>query len=129
MPYQLVQNMALKNILYIRGEYVYGNLENDLMSFGLGAQSIVVYRQVSCKFSSIVAKDIEKQESILVPVYSSRSAKIVSKNLCEFKGLITVIAISRAVADAWSGPQVHKILCAQAPNSSAMLDAIASQLN
>lgn len=124
----LVQKSAVSKVLYLRGAHVHMDLENTLNSAGIETKSLIVYQQHACAFLPQVHRDISKMKSLLVPVYSARSAQIVSKNLDGFKGQVTLVAISKAAAMGWFGAAPHHISYAEAPNSEAMLAAIASQL-
>lgn len=124
----LAQAAGFSKLLYLRGEHVHGNLEDDLNLVGLETKSKVVYRQEACDFSPQIIKDITKVRKICIPIYSARSAQILSRNLCDFEGEIIIIAISKMAAMGWSGPKPHKLVLADVPNSKAMMKAIASQL-
>lgn len=124
----LVKKLNLSKVLYLRGLHVHADISFELISAGIETKSVVVYEQTACIFPSEIAHKIAKATDLLVPVYSTRSANIVSKNLEGFDGAIILVAISKAAAEGWSGPKPHKTIYADAPNSEAMLTAIASQL-
>ncbi|RPE64750.1 uroporphyrinogen-III synthase [Pacificibacter maritimus] len=125
----LIRKSPCKKLLYIRGEHVRVDLCAQLAAAGLETYSVVAYRQIACRFSADVRQEIALQQSIVLPLFSPRSAKIVSQNLDPYTGEITLISLSQAVADAWSGPMASKVICAKVPNSGAMFDLIVSQLD
>jgi uroporphyrinogen-III synthase len=124
----LAQGKGFGCVLYLRGKHVHEDLELELNLIGLKTKSRVVYRQDPCKLSDEVIQDLARATTLLVPVYSTRSARILSENLDEYDGAITLVAISKSAADGWVGPKIHQTIYAKAPNSKAMMAAIASQL-
>lgn len=124
----LVRKSEVSKALYLRGAHVHTDLETELNSAGIETKSTIVYRQSDCVFSPQILHDIAQAPTLLVPVYSARSAKIVSQNLAGFAGQITLVAISEHAVTGWSGPEPHYVVTANAPNSAAMLEAIESQL-
>lgn len=124
----LVRKSNVSKVLYLRGQYVQKNLESELNLAGIETESRIVYQQNANEFSAQALQDLSASPALLVPIYSARSALIVSQNLIDFKGEITVVAISKPAAQGWSGLKMDKIVYADAPNSRAMLVAIASQL-
>jgi uroporphyrinogen-III synthase len=124
----LVQASGVLRVLYLRGAHVQTDMELDLNLAGIETKSLVVYRQNPCDFSPEVQQSLLAITDLVVPVYSARSAHVLSKNLTGFVGKISLVAISQAAASGWSGPKLHHISYAEAPNSEAMMDAIASQL-
>jgi uroporphyrinogen-III synthase len=125
----LAQQSGFSKLLYLRGEHIHGDLEKDLNLAGLDVESSIVYRQEACAFSPEVQYELAQLKMICVPVYSARSARIISQNLRSFEGEIIVVAISKVAASGWSGSNPDRIILAQAPNSEAMMAAIASQMS
>lgn len=125
----LAQQSGFSKLLYLRGEHIHGDLEKDLNLAGLEVESSIVYRQEACAFSPEVQYELAQLKMICVPVYSARSARIISQNLRSFEGEIIVVAISKVAASGWFGSNPHRIILAQAPNSEAMMAAIASQMS
>ncbi|MEM5477958.1 uroporphyrinogen-III synthase [Pacificibacter sp. AS14] len=125
---KLVQASGVSRVLYLRGAHVQADMEFELNMAGIDSKSLVVYRQEPCQFSLEVQQSLLTATDLLVPVYSARSARIVSENLRGFVGKITLVAISQVAANGWSGSKPDHIAYAKAPNSEAMLAAIASQL-
>lgn len=125
---ELVQASGALRVLYLRGAHVQADMEFELSLAGIETKSVVVYRQDACEFSYEVQQSLLAAVDLLVPVYSARSARIVSRNLNGFAGQITLVAISKAAANGWSGPKPHHIAYAESPNFEAMVAAIASQL-
>lgn len=124
----LAQDAGFRRVLYLRGKHVHEDLELQLNLKGLSVRSAIVYKQDPCGFSDDAVQGLAHAPTLLVPVYSARSAKILSKNLGAYGGAITLVAISEAAADGWVGPKVQQTIYAKAPNSKAMFAAIASQL-
>jgi len=125
---ELVQASGASKVLYLRGAHVQADMESELSLAGIETKSVIVYRQDPCEFSHDVQQSLLAATELLVPVYSARSARIVSQNLSGFAGQITLVAISKAAANGWSGPVLHHIVYAKSPNFEAMVAAIASQL-
>jgi uroporphyrinogen-III synthase len=125
---ELVHANGVSRVLYLRGAHVQTDIGFELSLAGIETKSVIVYRQDPCDFSQEVQQSLLTATDLLVPVYSARSARIVSSNLRGFAGKVTLVAISETAANGWIGPKPHHVFYANAPNSEAMMLAIASQL-
>ncbi|MCA0042175.1 uroporphyrinogen-III synthase [Celeribacter litoreus] len=117
-----------KSACHLHGRHTRGDIAERLTAAGLKVASCVVYDQGAQPWSDADRDQIFASETLILPVYSPRTAKIVSKRLAEFEGFITMIAISEACVSAWSGNPPDRIVVAERPDGEAMLRAIASQV-
>ncbi len=119
---------AGQKALHLHGRHTRGNVAERLSSAGLETKDCVVYDQVARDWTSEERKKIFAQPCLVIPLYSPRSAKLLSGKLDAFEGELRLVAISDACRDAWSGPTAHSIIVAEHPDGESMKRAIASQL-
>nr|WP_255571769.1 uroporphyrinogen-III synthase [Celeribacter sp. PS-C1] len=114
--------------LHLHGRHTRGEIAKRLTSAGLETKSSVVYEQNLRKWSAQERQIILAEPSLILPLYSPRSASLTAKLLGDFKGDLTLIGLSQACLDAWDGPETVKAFCVDHPDGQAMKQAIASQL-
>lgn len=105
--------------LFCRGVHSRGNLAERLGDAGVRVDQVVLYEQASRPLSQAALQLLSGEAPVVAPVFSPRTARLLSAY-----GVITapisVIAMSEAVAEAWTGGGEIKV--AKAPNSDAMCD-------
>ena len=87
--------------LHIRGRHTRGLIAQRLRDAGLEVEEQVLYDQVSQPLSQAALALLQSNSEIIAPVFSPRSAKLLSQ--APSGANLRVIAMSEAVADAWSG--------------------------
>lgn len=107
--------------LFCRGVHSRGDLAEKLSGFGVKAEEAVLYDQVAIPLSNAARHLVEGAGTVIAPVFSPRTAKLLSAN--QFFAPITVLAISAATADAWTAG--GKVQIAEAPDSTAMQALVA----
>ena len=108
--------------LYVRGRHIRLDLVTALRTRGVQVEEAVVYDQVAQPLSRAGEALLSGTEEVVVPLFSARSAELLSRSL-DIRAPITVIAMSNAVAAAWTGGGT---LCVVAePTSAAMCAAVA----
>ncbi|GAA3858773.1 uroporphyrinogen-III synthase [Celeribacter arenosi] len=124
----LILKDGLKKVVHLRGAHSRGEIAQKLTSAGVQTDSIVVYDQVERAWKDKEIERIENTHRLIVPVFSPRSSALIGSRLASYRGKITLIAISKAARDEWSGPKPKHIEIAEKPDAPAMKAAIASQL-
>ncbi|WP_417278579.1 uroporphyrinogen-III synthase [Celeribacter sp.] len=128
---ELVANLSghgVGHVLHLRGRHTRGEIAKRLSLAGLETYSCVVYEQNPRQWSAPERQAIQAEMSLIVPLYSPRSASLTAKLLEDFRGDLTLIGLSQACLDAWDGPHPKISLCVDHPDGEAMQHAIASQL-
>ena len=119
-----MRHLVTAPALFCCGVHSRGNLARELTDAGIQTNEVVIYDQVSQPLTVAARQLLTGTGSIVAPVFSPRSARL----LCGH-GLITapltIIAMSRNVAEAWQGP--GRVLTAEAPNSRSMCCLTVSQ--
>lgn len=111
-------------LMHFRGRHSTGDLAKELQLAGLQCQERIVYDQTSQNLSDAAKKLLESGRDVIAPVFSSRSAAILSGQLEICSGRLFLVAISQKVADQWAGAQPHRIICALTPDQNAMQIAV-----
>ena len=109
-------------ILHLRGEESTGDIAGRLVEAGIQADEKVVYGQREMPLPPPLLMALAQIPELVVPVFSPRSAERLAKEL-EDHPRLTVVAISQAAANAWSG-QAERIVIAQSPDADAVRDAV-----
>ncbi|MBU2889643.1 uroporphyrinogen-III synthase [Celeribacter halophilus] len=117
-----------KRALHLHGRHTRGNVSDRLSSAGLETKSRVVYEQVPRRWSEAERQNIHAQSHLLLPLYSPRSARLAAENLQGFAGDVSLIGLSQACLDGWSGITPVSGICLERPDGQAMVRAIASHL-
>lgn len=104
-------------ILFCRGTHSRGELAERLRSGGVQVEEAIIYDQAARELSAAAAALVAGSGQVIAPLFSSRSAELLSGH----EGMsapIRVIAMSEAVAKAWTGP--GDIVIAKAPTAAEM---------
>ena len=110
--------------LICRGVHARLDLVQGLAERGIEASEAIVYDQVPQDLSEAARDLLAGENMVVAPVFSPRSATLLSAQ--SISAPIRVLAISRATADAWIGP--GKVEVADRPTSAAMCDLLAVTL-
>ncbi len=114
-------------LVHVRGADTTGNVAQQLNAAGIDTREIVAYRQVDREIPANERTAIAGASRIVAPVFSPRSARRLSREL-GVRSRLTVVAISPAAAEAWSG-EADAVLTARAPTLPAMVDAVLAALD
>lgn len=105
--------------LHVRGVHSRGHLPETAHGLGLAFDECVVYEQSECRLSTD-AKRALLQHGVIVPLFSPRSAALVSQ--VPTSAELIVLAISEGTAQAWRGEA--SVIVADNPTASSMLSLI-----
>ncbi len=111
-------------LLHLRGRHSRGDIGASLRAAGQPCEEVVVYDQQEQPLDRAAQALLAGCAPILLPLFSPRSAAIVSGQMHQAAAPIAVAAISRATMVAWSGPVPALTRIAVRPDASAMLDAL-----
>jgi uroporphyrinogen-III synthase len=117
---------AGRPLLHARGSESRGDVAARLAAHGIPCDEAVVYAQADLPLSDEARRLLERDEPVLVPLFSPNSAARLSAALAgkSLRAGLLVAAMSRAVGAAWSGPAPVRMVVAARPDSEAMLDAL-----
>ena len=107
------------DILHIHGKYTKGNLVNELRAIGFLCNEWIGYDQVAQNLSLPALRAFENGGSIILPVFSERSALLLKKQIPTFDRC-HIIAISSAVANMFLDVRTSSISKAQTPDLAEM---------
>nr|WP_321506588.1 uroporphyrinogen-III synthase [uncultured Celeribacter sp.] len=114
--------------VHIHGQHARGNVAQELTRAGVETQDLVVYDQRECPWTQADRDSIAGQSGLILPVFSPRSATLLSDRLQAYRGHLTLIGLSQACLDAWRGPTPLRRSVAERPNGDAMKRAIRAEL-
>lgn len=116
-------------LLHLRGRITRGNLARTLRADGLMVEEAVVYDLAPMALSDAAIAAISSHQPVLLPLFSPQSAKLAAAALTGAIAPITVLALSKAVAQA-AGPLCDGgFLVARRPDADGMLEIVAQALN
>ena len=107
---------------HCRGVHTRGDIAATLNARGIRCDEAVIYDQRARDLSDEARAAFSDGERMVAPIFSPRSAQLLSAQVPSNANL-SVIAISPAAAEAWSGPGCLTI--APTPTSIAMVEAVA----
>ena len=109
--------------LYARGRHVRVDLRAELEALGVECTEAIVYDQVAQPIGRAGAALLAGNAPVIAPVFSTRSAELLCAS-AEIRAPVTVLAMSEAVAAAWTGGGEVKIV--PEPTSAAMCAAVSN---
>lgn len=102
--------------LFCRGVHSRGDLAKRLAERGIEVEEAILYDQVAEPLTNAARLLLAGSLPVVAPVFSPRSAKLLSSH--RIAAPLTLLAISQATADAWTGG--GEVLVAERPNAAAM---------
>ncbi|MEL6169534.1 MAG: uroporphyrinogen-III synthase [Pseudomonadota bacterium] len=111
-------------LLHVRGAQARGRVADRLNAAGLATQEAIVYRQVPKTLSAEAGAVLRSDDPVVLPVFSPRSASLLSEEIPETGGPLHVVAMSDAVAEAWVARK-DTLRKAGTPDAGAMVDQLA----
>ncbi|WP_417242175.1 uroporphyrinogen-III synthase [Celeribacter sp.] len=123
----LLMREHIAPLAHLHGVHTVGDIAARLTQAGLPTRSFAVYAQKEVDWTPEAQAQIVAAQSLIVPVYSPRTAALAGARLAGLGANITLVAISTAALEAWTGPQPLKTVIAKRPDGDSMRLAIASQ--
>lgn len=111
-------------LLHLRGRHSRGDIAAELRAADQPCDEVIVYDQQEQQLDRAAQALLAGRTPVLLPLFSPRSAAIVSGQIHQAAAPVAVAAISRATMAAWTGPVPALTRIAAHPNASAMLDAL-----
>ncbi|MEM8630702.1 MAG: uroporphyrinogen-III synthase [Pseudomonadota bacterium] len=120
----LIARAPAARLLHLRGAETVGDLAVRLRASGLTCDEIIAYDQLECSPTDEARAALKGDASVLCPVFSPRSARLLLPLLSGARVDVRTVAISPAVSDALGGADA----VAETPDVKAVLDAMAGYL-
>lgn len=111
-------------LLHLRGAESRGDLGGALRAAGIELQSVVAYDQVPAELTAEAAALLVGTAPVVAPVFSPRSAALLSRAARNAVAPLHLAALSDAVAAAWDGPEPRSVTVAERPDAAAMLETL-----
>jgi len=118
----ILQSDVQGKLLYPRGRHASGQIAQRLIAQGLDVTEVIVYEQHEVPLSAQALAALSGTNPVLLPVFSARTAQILSKRLLATPPTapIHLISISNQVAESWDGPDLASSVVAENPSSTGM---------
>lgn len=111
-------------LVWLRGAHVRGDLMERLHAAGKDVTAIPVYDQVEKPLSTAALDLLRGWRTVLLPLYSPRSAALLGSACAGATAPLALICISDAAAQNWTGPKPVDRVVAAHPDGAAMIDAL-----
>lgn len=122
------QKAPQRPLLHLRGDHVASDLAGELRASGLSVQEVIVYRQVPVLLNDAALALLDRENPVIVPLFSPRSAaQLVTQH--RGRAPLWVAAISARVAEVAQGLPVATLCVADHPDAQAMLEAVAGLID
>ena len=110
-----------ESMVHIRGKHTVGNLCDELKRSQFSCLEIIGYKQEPLKIKKQNLQKIYSGRPVILPIFSSRSAKLLQSNV-DLTGF-NVIAISEAVAKILTGVELGGLVISKKPDLNSMQEA------
>jgi uroporphyrinogen-III synthase len=110
-----------ESMVHIRGKHTVGNLCYSLKKREFSCLEIIGYNQEPLKIKKQNLQKIQSGRPVILPIFSSRSAKLLQSNI-DLTGF-NVVAISQAVAQILKGVELGELVISKKPDLDSMQEA------
>ncbi|SFQ15818.1 uroporphyrinogen-III synthase [Tranquillimonas alkanivorans] len=109
-------------LLHLRGRHARGDVAERLAAAGVPTHSVVVYDQRDRALGPAAREALDGPNPVILPLFSPRSAALVAGQVGEVRAPLEVVAMSDAVASAWTGS--GRLQVAGMPTAAAMAEEV-----
>lgn len=113
-------------LLHARGQETRGEIVQTLQAQGYDVRSEVLYAQEPCDLSAEAHILLSAENSIAVPLFSPRSARLFDTAIAKSPAKIIIFPMSVAVSQAYSGSAAQIMQPPAKPNAHSLCDLIAA---
>lgn len=110
-------------LLHLHGKHTRGDIAARLTAIGLPCNGIISYEQQLLPLTAAALREIDAQNSVIVPLFSPRTARHFASLGLDQKNL-SLIALSEAVADELKDLKCNSLQVSKAPNADSMIDMV-----
>lgn len=126
----LVSEEGGGEMIYARGTHVARDLKGDLAALGIPVSEVIVYDQEPQSLSDAALKALSGVQRVIFPVFSPRTARVLSEVLTQDGGDFTApriaLCLSQNVANQVKAAHFSEVIQSEAPNAAAMRSAFES---
>jgi uroporphyrinogen-III synthase len=115
-------------LVHLRGKHSRGAVTSRLREAGVDCEDFVTYDQQPQMLNKDAQRALDGQKPVFFPLFSPRTATILREQ-GPFSAPVHVIALSKAVADAFGQNTARQITVADRPDMPAMLTATVDALH
>ena len=115
-------------LLHLRGAEARGEIAKRISAEGRQIDEAIIYEQMPEKLSPEANLMLAGARSIVLPLFSPRSAALLGIASERASAPLRIVALSAAVVEHWSGPTPERLVVAREPNSAAMLHGVAQAI-
>ncbi|SLN12297.1 uroporphyrinogen-III synthase [Aquimixticola soesokkakensis] len=111
--------------LYLHGEHRAVDIAEQLNSAAIETHDVMCYRQIALDWPKEVTQRIKAAHPLVLPLFSARSAQLVSARMPD--GVpIALVSLSQSVDAAWRGPAPIARFVAGAPTQDSLIATLMS---
>ena len=107
-------------VLFVRGRHSCGKVADRLQSAGIETDVVIAYDQVQRRLSAEALELLDGDAPVIIPLFSPRSAALVSSKVKESRAPLALVGMSKAVLDAWDGAKPAVQAVADQPTAKAI---------
>lgn len=111
-------------LLHLHGENVAGDIVSDLSARGISCRTLTVYDQRELPLTAEATTLLSEPQRLLVPVFSARTARILSAAIAGARADLQIAAISPAVADLLREHRNARIVVSKRSDGASMLTTL-----
>lgn len=108
-------------VLYCHGVHTRGDIAERLKEAEINVVEAVIYDQISKPPTAAAQRLLGGTGTVIAPIFSPRTARLLG-NFGTISAPISVIAMSQAIADSWTGPGYVRVIAE--PTAKAMCLAV-----
>ncbi len=108
-------------LLFAHGAETRGEVRERLTAAGFDIEDVTLYRQLRQPLTPKAQALLASDTPVIAPLFSPRSARILGDAGASASAPLTLIALSQAVAEAWTGPTPARLLVAEKPEAAGIL--------
>ncbi len=109
-------------MLHLHGAHTTGDVADRLRAAGLSCSASVVYRQTTRKADAALRNCLAGSAPVILPLFSARSARLLAES-APIRAPVTVVAISKAVAQAAETIPSIDVILSNFPDKAGMIAA------
>lgn len=111
-------------LLHLHGENVAGDILSDLSARGISCHARTIYDQRELPLTAEATTLLSEPQKLLLPVFSARTARILSPAITGARADLQIAAISPAVADLLREHRNARIVVSERPDGASMLSTL-----
>jgi uroporphyrinogen-III synthase len=124
----LLVHLRLGRLIHLHGAETRGDVAGRLNAAGIETIGVVTYRQEAQPLTLLAQALLQGGLPVVAPVFSPRTARLLSQAAVGARAPIWLAALSDAVAEALQLPTARRIVAGR-PDADAMLAAIEALLD